>query len=303
MKMTTIVPCTLFAVAPAAVAMTAFLITASSGWAQQPRDNLREPVYRVSKSDQPTKQTGHPLDPALKIAYEGLAHIQTDIRDYTATLVKRERIDGELMPQEFMKVKIRNRKVDADGRVTVPFGIYLKFLKPKEMAGRECIWVEGANNNKLLGHEVPGIKNVFTVRLDPSGWFAMKGNRYPITEAGIETLTRRLIGKGERDRKRGECDVKFYKGAKINGRVCTLLQVTHPVPRPYFDFHLAQIFIDDELQVPVRYAAYLWPKTPGGKPVLEEEYTYLDMKLNVGLTDEDFNYKNPAYKYPDRLFN
>ncbi|MEQ8786958.1 MAG: DUF1571 domain-containing protein [Pirellulaceae bacterium] len=297
MKQLTIVPRTLFTVALAATALTA-----ATSSAQQPRENLREPVYRVSNADPPTQQTGHPLDPALKIAYDGLAHIQRDIRDYTATLVKRERIDGELMPQEFMEVKVRNRKL-ADGRVVVPFGVYLKFLKPAEMAGRECIWVEGANENKLFGHEVPGIKNVFTIRLDPTGWFAMKGNRYPITEAGIETLTTRLIEKGERDRKRGECDVKFYKGAKINGRVCTLLQVTHPVKRPYFDFHLAQIFIDDELQVPVRYAAYLWPETPGGKPVLEEEYTYLNLNLNVGLTDEDFNYKNPAYKFPDRLFN
>ena len=32
--------------------------------------------------------------------------------------------------------------------------------------------------------------------------------------------------------------------------------------------------------------------------VLEEEYTSLDRKLNVGLTDMDFNPDNPEYKYP-----
>lgn len=298
MRLTTIVPRTLFAAALATAALSTVSISA-----QQARDNLREPVYRVSKSEAPTRTNTHPLDPALKIAYDGLAHIQNDVRDYTATLVKRERIEGELGETEFMFVKIRNHKQDDRGVTTVPFGIYLRFLKPAAMAGRECIWVEGANGNKLLGHEVPGIKNLFTVRLDPTGWFAMKGNRYPITDAGIETLTRRLIEKGERDRKRGECEVNFFKGAKINGRVCTLLQVVHPVKRPYFDFHKAQIFIDDELQIPVRYAAYLWPTQPGGKPVLEEEYTYLDVKLNVGLTDADFDYRNPSYKFPDRFAN
>jgi hypothetical protein len=217
-------------------------------------------------------------------------------------MVKRERIDGQLTEQHFMQAKIRNRKV-VDGRVVVPFAVYMKFLKPSEMAGRECIWIEGANEGKLWAHETPGLKNIFTARLDPTGWMAMQGNRYPITEAGVETLTARLVEKGERDRHRGECEVKFFKGAKINGRMCTLLQVTHPVKRPYFDFYQAEIFVDDEMQIPVRYAAFLWPETPGGERVLEEEYTYFNVKTNVGLTDADFDWRNQAYQFPGRLFN
>lgn len=299
----------LFSIAPRALCAAAALLTTLAavdrGQAQQPRENLREPVHRVAKSDTPEQANEHPLDPALKIAYTGLDHIRRDIRDYTATLVKRERINGELMENEFIEIKVRNHK-EADGRVTVPFAVYMKFLKPQSMAGRECIWIEGANMGKLWGHEVPGIRNIVTVRLDPNGSFAMKGNRYPITDAGLETLVTRLIEKGTRDRKRGECEVKFYAGAKINGRSCTLLQVTHPVERPYFDFHQAQIFIDDDLQIPVRYAAYRWPSVPGKKPgldELEEEYTYLNVKINVGLKDADFDWQNKAYNFPDRLFN
>lgn len=301
MKLSTIVPRALLA-----VALTTAAVSTATVSAQQPRENLREPVYRVSKSEAPVRNNTHPLDPALKIAYDGLSHIQNDIRDYTATMVKRERIDGELTETEFMFIKIRNHKEDDTGRTVVPFAVYMKFLKPQHMAGRECIWIEGANEGKLWGHEVPGIKNLVTVRLDPTGAFAMKGNRYPITDAGIETLTRRLIEKGERDRQRGECEVNFFKGAKINGRSCTLLQVQHPVKRPYFDFHQAQIFIDDDLQIPVRYAAYRWPSVPGKKPgldELEEEYTYLNVKINVGLKDADFDWQNKAYNFPDRLFN
>ena len=61
--------------------------------------------------------------------------------------------------------------------------------------------------------------------------------------------------------------------------------------------HIARIFVDDELKVPVRYAAWNWPKSPGGRPILIEEFTYLDLKLNVGLTDADFDHKNPKYSY------
>ncbi|QDU95237.1 DUF1571 domain-containing protein [Lignipirellula cremea] len=275
-----------------------FSLTCSVGalQAQESRDGLEEPIYRVGANRSEPQAPPHVLDPALDYARRGLSNIHTNITDYTATLVKRERLNGELSEQEFMFIKVRNRKVEG-GRVVQPLSIYLKFIRPSAGAGREVIWVEGQNEGKLLGHEAPGLRNLITVKLDPTGYLAMMGNRYPISEAGIENLIVKLIEKGERDRQRGECDVQFYKGAKINDRTCTLLQVTHPHRRDYFDFHIAQIFIDDQLQVPVRYAAYSWP-TPGGKPQLEEEYTYMNLKVNVGLTDRDFATDHPDYKFP-----
>ena len=91
--------------------------------------------------------------------------------------------------------------------------------------------------------------------------------------------------------------MEFRENAKINDRRCTLLQVKHPHPRDYFDFHIAQIFIDEELNVPIRYAAYSWPTRPNGAPELIEAYTYLNLKLNVGLTDRDFDHTNPDYSF------
>jgi hypothetical protein len=176
--------------------------------------------------------------------------------------------------------------------------VYLRFLKPDAVKGREVIWVEGKNNGKLLAHE-GGRLGALTpsVWLDPTGALAMRGNRYPLTEIGIENLVLKLIEKGERDRKRDECEVNFYKDAKINGRACTLLEVKHPVRRDYFDFHIAQIYIDQELNVPVRYAAMSWPEAEGAEPPILEEYYYANLKLNVGLTDEHFNPHNKNYKF------
>ena len=118
-----------------------------------------------------------------------------------------------------------------------------------------------------------------------------------MSEIGLENLVAQLIERGLRDRTRGECEVEFRKGAKINGRECTIIQVTHPRRRPYFDFHIARIFIDNEYNVPIRYAAYDWPKAANAKPEVVEEYTYLNLKINVGLTDEDFDTKNPKYNF------
>ena len=63
-------------------------------------------------------------------------------------------------------------------------------------------------------------------------------------------------------------------------------------------FTRLKCFIDKELNIPVRYAAYDWPAAPGEEPPLMEEYVYVNVKLNVGLSDEDFDPANQAYKFP-----
>ena len=129
---------------------------------------------------------------------------------------------------------------------------------------------------------------------------AMKGQRYPIYKAGLENLITNLIEKAERDRAAGPCLCDYREGANINKRSCSCIELIHPERRAPFEFHKAQVFIDDELNVPVRYVAYDWPIVPGGELPLIEEYTYYNVKLNVGLTDLDFDSNNPAYSFPRR---
>ena len=172
-------------------------------------------------------------------------------------MAKRERIGGKLLDYEYMFVKLRQK----------PFSVYMYFLGPADVKGQEVIYVEGQNNGNMWAHGV-GIKNTMfgTVSLKPDGPVAMQNQRYPLTELGILNMTRRLVEVGEDNKHYGECEVKFYEGAKINGRVCTCIEVVHPVPRRNFVFHLARIFVDKELNLPIRYESYDWPKEPGGPP-------------------------------------
>jgi hypothetical protein len=230
----------------------------------------------------------HPLQPALDLAQQGLAKINANIRDYSCTVVKRERIDGKLGEHEYMFAKIRQQ----------PFSVYLYFLGPDSVKGQEVIYVAGHNDGNMLAHAGSGVRAmVGTVSLKPQSMLAMQGNRYPVTEIGVENLAKRLVEVAEHDKQFGECDVNFYPNAKVNGRICTCVQVSHPVPRRNFRFHLARVFIDDELTIPIRYEAYDWPQEAGGQPVLLEEYTYMNVKINNGFTDADFDPKNTAYKF------
>lgn len=273
---------------------------AQAGEAPQGRDGLKEPLFRIARLEKPDPNA-HPLDQALALARYGRDKISATIHDYTCTLVKRERVGGELLDYEYIFAKIRNPKVE-NGRVVKPFAVYMYFLKPGKVKGREVIYVKDRNEGKLVAHEGgPTGYLLPTVWLKPDGLIAMRGQRYPIYDVGLRNLIDKLIDVGEKDKKAGRSNYKvsFREGAKINGRTCTLMEIKSLKPDPTRkpDFSLAQVFIDDELQLPIRYAAYGHPVKAGDKPPLIEEYTYLNLKLNVGLQDKDFDHNNEDYKF------
>ena len=243
----------------------------------------------LAQGDAPSAEPGvHPLDKPLQWARDGLQRIDKSTKDYSCTLIKRERIKGELSSHEFIFTKVRHE----------PFSVYMYFLKPNAKKGNECIYVEGENEGKLWAIAGSGFKRrLGVVSLGVDSASAMEGNRYPVTMTGFRVLVERLIEMGETDKQYGECEVKYLKNAKINGRVCTCIQVTHPKRRKQFAYHIARIFLDDELQIPIRLEAYEWPSEKGGKPLLVEEYTYVNVKLNNGYDDLDFDIRNEKYHF------
>ncbi len=253
------------------------------------------PAKAVSSS----KTAPHPLDRAVDFAETALKEMREGVTDYTAILAKRELINGVVSPPSYMNIKIRCPRQHANG-TSSPFSIYMKFLRPKDQAGREVIWTEGQNENKLVVHEGSGLLRFKRFYLEPTGSLAMNGQRYPIHDAGLENLIIKLIEKADRDRAAGPCEVTYREGAQINNRPCSLIELVHDEKRAPYEFYKAQVFIDDELNLPVRFAAYDWPSSPGGTPQLLEEYTYYNVKVNVGLSDIDFSPENPAYKFPNR---
>ena len=262
--------------------------------AAQPIANAQQ-VAPASGVSSPGRQVPHPLDPALELSRESLAHFQANVRDYTALFVKRTRVDGELSQMQHISVKIRNPKM-TEGKLAVPMGVYLRFLKPDAVKGRELIWVQGQNDGKLMVHQA-GLLNLATLKLAPDSYLAMRGQRYPVTDIGIENLTKKLIATAERDRRYGECEVKFFPNAKVGAVACRMIQVTHAVKRPHFDFYRAQVYFSRELNAPIRYVSWSWPVAQDGEPVLEEEYNYLHVRTNVGLTSLDFDPENPDYQF------
>jgi outer membrane lipoprotein-sorting protein len=208
------------------------------------------------------------------------------VDDYTCTFVKRERVGGTLHPAHVMQMKSRSK----------PTSFYLQFKSPNK--GREAIYVAGRHKNQVVAHDV-GLFKVLagTMLLDPKGSMAMEDCRHPITEAGIGALVETVARHWALELTTGETQVTFDPHLRIGPAACTMVETVHPARQPHFLFHKVRLYIDHAHGLPIRFEAYDWPKRPGAPAELVEEYTYLDLRLNVGLTDHDFDPNNRAYSF------
>jgi hypothetical protein len=234
----------------------------------------------------------------LAMARDGYDRIRHEIQDYSCLLVKRERVQGRLGDYQYMYVKVRHARHNAGGDPEVPFGVYLKFLGPPELKGREVLYVEGENEGRLVARR-GGLRFAYiTTELDPHSELAMRDNRYPIMEIGIENLVRRFVEVAEEGVLLQGCSIQLYQGAKVDDRRCSCIEVTQPDRgESRAEFFRARVYIDEELQIPIHYEAFDWPETATGEPRLLEQYTYRNLQLNIGLQDEDFSRHNPAYGF------
>ncbi len=252
-------------------------------------------VPSVSHSPSSVRE-GHPLKPLLQWAEQRREQLGEEVRDYTCVMVSRERLDGRLGPRIYMAAKVRHEQIE-DGQVKVPFSLYLKFLAPQRLKDREVLFVQGQNDNKLLVRKGGPHLASLTVSLDPTCTLAMAENRYPVTEFGILRLTERLMEVGRKEIAYGECEIEVDDRFETEKRVCTQIEIKHPVQRDHFQYCLARVYVDNDLQIPIRFEAYHWPHDDEEDPILLEEYTYHNLKLNVGLTDADFDPDHPDYQF------
>ena len=258
-------------------------------------------VFKVDPSSESQQLVDHPLQEALQIAHQVADRIGREINDYTCDLVMRERIRGRLSNIYLAKMKLRCGG-DLNAPSGEPFSVYLHFVAPAKVKGREVLYIENQNDGKMIARNggESNLKDV-TILMKPDSKRAMRGRHYPVTEVGIANIVKRLIEEAKHsmqiDRERRECEVRIIENAKIEGRPCRCIQVVFPQKRENLKFHLVRIFLDNETDFPLRYSAYSWPLEKGGPPRLIEEYTFLNFRMNVGLSDIDFDRENPDYDF------
>ncbi|TWT95639.1 hypothetical protein Pla100_32800 [Neorhodopirellula pilleata] len=253
----------------------------------------------------------------LDLAEAALASTIANVDDYTARMIKHEQDrSGVLQPpsESLIKVSTRHR----GGKPNSPMKVYLRFDSPDAVKGREVIWIENENDGKMLVREAGMIGGMMTVPLAPDSFLAMRGQRYPITEIGLTRLLEKLIERGGEDRDSEDVRVFKTEGYPFDGRELTLLEIIRSRPSGREgDFSRAELVLDRQRNVVVSFRSFGWPDAnladanlavpslvgpdltadEAAELPLIESYQYLDLELNVGLSDEDFSTSNPEYTF------
>jgi outer membrane lipoprotein-sorting protein len=258
-------------------------------------------------------------------ALEAMEKAAAGLHDYTMRLVKRELRDTVLSPQESIVIKWQS-----------PQRIYLhEIAGPRE--GQEVLYAPGWNKGRIKvhpgsfpdvtlnldpygtmamahsHHPVPEVSLVHLTDLVLDNVRRARAkNVGTLALVGRETLFGRPVLKIESTAPASAKTPTLVKGetlwdiAKASGQSMYVIlhanrarrwrEADHPqkgdaVIVPDFYAGRLVLWIDDELQLPLQIDLY------DHEGNLYEHYEHHDLKVNVGLTDADFNPKNPAYRF------
>lgn len=226
------------------------------------------PTAAANAMDEPLR-----LIATARQAYQGT-------RDYSCLFIKRERLRGQLQTENLIAFKAR----------TQPFSVHLRWLGPKQFVGQEACYVAGRNNGMMRARSNGLLGAVGFVSLDPRDPRAMENSRHTITEAGLGNLIERFGEGWELDRRANRTQVRVAE-YEYNKRRCTRVEAIHLDNNGQSQFYRSIVYFDSTTKLPIRVENYDWakPGTAAGGDLLEE-YSYVDLRLNVGLSDRDFNY-------------
>jgi len=225
-----------------------------------------------------------PLDQPLKWMLEA-RKAYAGVRDYTCTLVKQERVQGNLTPQHIILMKFRQS----------PFSVNMQWLSPRDTAGQEVSFIYGRNGNQMRVQFARGLKKLVKfVNVDPFDRRVMERSRHHIYEAGIGNLIEQTVKNMEMEKRLNKTQVSIAEYS-YNDRPCWRVESTRTERmlkadnQDMFYSYRTVLFLDKERKLPLRTENYDWP-VQGGPPGgdLLEVFSFVDLRVNVGLTDADF---------------
>lgn len=251
------------------------------------------------------------------------------VRDYTALMVKRERLGGHLSSHQFATLKVREPR-SVDGIPSVPQSVYLKFLRPRFLAGREILYVEDQRDGRLLARKGGMVFSSITTILPIDHPLATCESAYKITDAGLRFTFEQAMETLRANMDQPDNRLVEFEPKQLDGRECRHFELRLAERSSEVPYQFVRLLFDVEWKLPIYVATYGWETGQSdasnepavsaqagdsdreslenttldrrqlqrrAKARLLEEFWFTKIKLNPGLSGEDFSPTNPDYAF------
>jgi len=204
-----------------------------------------------------------------------------DIHDYTQVMTKQQRIKDALQAEEVLLVKHRQ----------APECRYMTWIGDRKK-GREMIYCANRYGGEIQAHD-SGVLSFYNASFKPDGsFYARLGQLHPVDDIGIYPMARMIKQDSSYITAHPELPAPTLASATVAGAASTCIDLAQG-PELFSAYHAGrrELCLDDKLHLPTRLK--IWNQ----QGQLMEQYTFSDYKLNIGLTDADFDTKNSAYHF------
>jgi hypothetical protein len=218
------------------------------------------------------------MEEPLRLIYDAKKAMES-VKDYSCVLVKKEKMADKPPVENVISMKVRSE----------PFSVNLRWSEPKSLAGQEAVYVAGKNDGKMRVKS-PGILGTLGfLSLEPDDARAKATSRHAINESGLANMINRFVTAWEKERKLNVTKVRMGD-YEFNKRKCTRVETTQlENPDKQFLFQRTVVYFDKEYHLPIRVECYDWPTKEGEAGELAEMFSYVNLRLNVGVPDDVFN--------------
>jgi hypothetical protein len=223
----------------------------------------------------------------LRRALIGLVDRLEDLSGYEAVVRRHEKVGRRWLKEQTLRMKVRHQ----------PASVYMKDIGVEQ--GTEIIHVEGQRDGRLLSRPGGGMiaRLLPPLELDPHSKLAMTQSRFPITEAGLLPVARRLLGDIDRDRNDPDASLVLDRVELDDGRTRLRSIQRYDSPDGRHPFARIEVHYDPETLVPLCYDFHEWPEDPGDAPPLAGRYIVESFDPGAVPGDLDFDPSNPDYGF------
>jgi hypothetical protein len=158
--------------------------------------------------------------------------------------------------------------------------------------GRELLYVEGGNDNKVLVRgKILGITK--TMKLDPEGFWLRKFSKHPIKYAGFAGIVSMSYKQFEEAKKNNDILAISCTMEDVDGRPAHKIGFAVSPQGKHNGYYCrsAVQYFDAEHFLPIKVTFWLWEDDE------VEYFAFHNVKLNVGLNSNDFDKDNEEYKF------